>query len=236
MSTIEEILDIAVQSGELIQELENGPTAVVYALADMADSYIAIQLPAYAALKDACGSVPTCITALKDTRNALFLQLAKITGIWQLIKGIIRVFKMIPKELRLIAGKLSAKALEAIGFVKNAFSALTSMNPEQLWALAKSGVGLIANSPQMIFDIAGSLAEQVKSLYAPYLAAVLGAIETVPVLGTIVSGAVTVYHAITAAASDVNTAIEEDPVLLLIPGVPIVAGVTEVVDFFDSLI
>lgn len=205
------IFEAAVKAGTMLEMMDRGVDATIYALADLADDYIAIQVPAYGAVRDACGSIVTCRTALVSTRNDLFMDIAHATGIYQLIAAIVRVWKAIPAAVREAARDAIAVATNAVNAVTDAFDALASMDVTAMWAQAKAGLGLFVTSGKLVFNLAAQGAELLSDLYNKYLGPILGAIESIPVLGDIVSGAVDLGETIVSGLSDLGDAIAESP-------------------------
>jgi hypothetical protein len=182
------VLDTAVAAGSLIEELDRGTDAVVDGLSDVADDLLATYIPAYAAVRSECGNVPKCTDILASIRHKLFREFARLTGIRGIIAGIVHAWRMLPKAMRVVAGKVTMEFVKKARTAMELGSAILEFNPSKAWDYVKAHGSELLSLTSV--DYSKEAKDLLVSIYKMGLDVVLGPIENLPVLGPIVSGVV----------------------------------------------
>lgn len=212
MDEILNYVEIVIESGELIEYFDRGVEATLLAIAEVADDLIAAYVPAYAAARAACGSVPLCIEELVAIRNSLFLDIARVTGLRALVSALIDAWKAIPASLRSSAEALAttvAMASDAVTTFKEVVS-----DPSKAWEVFTAegspfNVSNVISNPNVVLGAKALLDEW----FEAGLSAVLGPLEDIPVLNDFASGLITVSDAVTGLGGDLLAAVDDIPVV-----------------------
>lgn len=153
----------------------------------MADDYLAAQVPAYGAVRSACGAIPECVEGLADLRNEVVEDVARVTGVWGVVAALVATWQKLPRPLR----DAAAAAGEIVGDVKTAFDDTVSTlkqiytDPDAIWDLVEGGF-VEAGLFNYNYGLPGT--DLVRDMYNSGLDAILGPIEDVPILGPIATG------------------------------------------------
>jgi hypothetical protein len=183
-----QVFEALMEAGEIFEALEKGVENVIEIVAEVADSYLQVQIPAYGAAVSACAAVPSCTDAVIDLRNRLAIDFAKATGLWHIIKAIRDLWMKLPAAVREIAakaGELLAEAKEmwdtAMGTLKDVFT-----DPEAAWHAVKAG---LAPKNWLSFEYGKDAVAFLEDIWsASGLETIMGKIEDIPVLGPVVAG------------------------------------------------
>lgn len=187
MNLLQTVKDV-LRSSRALDAMERGPNAVLHVIADVLDSWIAVNVPVYGAAKNACASVPNCTERLVRMRDDAFMEIAAQTGIYAMVATACRIYNALPKEIRVLATQGIAVAADAVTIGVTAFEAVAELDVEKGLEALTCGVGFVAESPMTAIAWGQSGADMVRSVHTRYLSDVWDVAEDIPGLGSVVEG------------------------------------------------